>query len=172
MLIGKDPTIQRRPERVVQAFMLNDPNQRLPRWIRDDVIGDALDRVTVYATNAVKCRLQSVPQGESGKDVLTRSFENCREYFRTEVTRFKPNVLVTFGEPCLRLFAVELASPALQSKMREDFTGCLRDASLAGVSFKYSPCPHMNTVARHAHAYRQKLERLKVELGKALNEKY
>jgi uracil-DNA glycosylase len=61
MLIGQDPTIFKKPERVKQVLMLNEKNSQLTRWLRGIFGDNNFDDLTIYATNLVKCTFPNPP---------------------------------------------------------------------------------------------------------------
>src|SRR2546428_9722622 len=60
MLIGQDPTIFKSPERVREVLMLDEPNGKISRWLKE-VFGEEFHAVTLYATNLVKCSFANPP---------------------------------------------------------------------------------------------------------------
>ena len=49
MLIGQDPTIYRKPERVKHVLMLDQPNGQLSRWLKTLLGKKNYDSLTLYA---------------------------------------------------------------------------------------------------------------------------
>ena len=62
MLIGQDPTIFQKPERVKHVLMLDEENGQLSRWLSDLIGKETFSRLTVYATNLVKCSFSQPPR--------------------------------------------------------------------------------------------------------------
>lgn len=87
MLIGQDPTISEKPERVEYVLMLDQPNGALSRWLREDVFGERdFSRLTLYATNLVKCSFDEPPSRKGGLEFLRPYFENCRDHLAKEIS--------------------------------------------------------------------------------------
>ena len=158
MLIGQDPTIFRKPERVKYVLMLNEKNGQLSRWL-SDLIGEKIfDSLTVYATNLVKCSFKQPPSQfqAGGFAFLKPYFERCKEYLIREIVSYSPDVVMTFGEPTHRLFVSILDDNKFGKTMSEDFTGHFVNVRLRNTSFLYSPCLHIKTF-RVAEKYGNKV---------------
>ena len=61
MLVGQDPTVARRPDRVKQVLMLNQRNGQLSRWLEGIFGAKNFETITLYATNVVKCTFSNAP---------------------------------------------------------------------------------------------------------------
>lgn len=170
MLIGQDPTIKKNPDRVQQVLMLDEENGQIYRWLQD-LFGGDLTRLTLYASNTVKCRLPGVPGSyEFGAiSYLSPFFEQCKHYLIEEVARFRPELVITFGEAAHQLF-ITLAEPQSSKPPKEmirAFTGDFTPMTVAGVKFRYSPCLHITTF-RVAETYGTAVQRFRHGLPEAL----
>jgi len=135
MLIGRDPRINKGAiERVTSVFMLNDPTSNLARWIRGKVIPtDIFDRVTIYATNVVKCTLNHKPDDP----LLIKHFKNYQNSLREEFENYKPNLVLAFGKLAHRLVS-ETLFEEVPSLFVDAFTGDFHVID----NVLYSPCLH------------------------------
>lgn len=163
MLIGQDPTIFRKPERVKKALMLDQPNAQLKCWLKD-LFGDRnFQSLTLYATNLVKCTYSAPPSTApgGGLEILRPYFENCREYLVEELLTFQPRVVLTLGEPTHQLFVSLLDNrDVIPDNMQKAFTGQFTKARFKGFEFDYSPCLHIKTF-RVAEVYGEKVQAFK-----------
>lgn len=162
MLIGQDPTIYEKPERVQYVLMLDQERGALRRWLREEVFGrNYFDSLTLYATNMVKCAFREPPSRLGGLKFLRPYFENCKQHLTEEISRFQPTLVLTLGEPAHKLFITTLDNRAgIEEDMKEAFTGRFIRAKLRGIEFDYSPCLHIKTF-RVAETYGDKLKRFK-----------
>jgi uracil-DNA glycosylase len=162
MLIGQDPTISRKPERVKHVLMLDQPNRSLSRWLREEVFGKKyFDSMTLYATNLVKCSFRELPSRLGGLKFLGPYFENCKYHLAQEISRFQPTLLLTLGEPAHNSFISTLDNrDSVADRMKEAFTGKFVKAKFRGIEFDYSPCLHIQTF-RVAHTYGDRLKGFK-----------
>lgn len=178
MLIGQDPTIYDKPERVDTVLMLNETkgrNGQLRRWLRNELFGNCFDDMELYATNLVKCQFLSPPTQHSKKafQFLEEKFENCKQYLYKEISEFKPDVVLTLGESTHLLFSKEIESYCDWGKeisMKNNFTGEFIMVKLKGLnfSFEYSPCLHIKTF-RVAETYGQSVINFKKSLSQKMN---
>lgn len=146
MLIGQDPTIRKRPERVSQVLMLDQPNGQLSRWLRDLLGDNAFNRITIYATNVVKCSFPKPPSDMGGYRFLKPYSNNCRRHLVQEVACFRPALVISLGEPSHKIFRAMLDKPELTDEAMQDaFTGNFAQVSIEGVHFAYTPCLHIQT---------------------------
>lgn len=175
MLIGQDPNIRNQADKVHTVLMLDRPNNPLARWIQDCIFGGEFDRPTIYATNLVKCRLDEAPsRTPSPEGYLRPYFTVCKETLRLEIQRFRPQIVITFGQPAMRLFR-ECMHPkdadAIPGTMRRAFTGTAYcKVSAFDVTFDYVPCVHMNTANRHKDVYGEPLRRFRDYLQSRIRE--
>ena len=163
MLVGQDPTIARRPERVKQVLMLDQRNGRLSRWLEGIFGARHFETITLYATNVVKCTFSNLPSRmlEGGLKFLQPYFGNCGQYLPGEVLSFQPRCVITLGEPAHRLFASLLDNAnEIPPDMKSAFTGKFVRARLQGFEFDYSSCLHVQTF-RVAEKYGSKVEAFK-----------
>ncbi len=170
MLIGQDPTIRNKPERVTHVLMLNQGGS-IFRWLRD-LFGEKLDKIDIYATNTVKCTfvgdLPTERKDVTGYQFLTNYFEQCKVHLKNEVIKYKPDYVVSFGEPAHMLLSKHLFEPkTIPEKMTQAFKGDFHDAYVMNdnekVNFKYSPCLHITTF-RVADTYGEKVKSFKKTL--------
>jgi len=162
MLIGQDPTISKKPERVRYVLMLDQPNRSLSRWLREEVLGeDIFNSCTLYATNLVKCGFRELPSRLGGLKFLRPYFENCRHHLAQEISRFQPTLVLTLGEPAHKSFITTLDNRnEFYEDMKNAFTGKFVKAKFRGMEFDYSPCLHIQTF-RVAHTYGDRLKGFK-----------
>jgi uracil-DNA glycosylase len=176
MLIGQDPTIFDSPERVNTVLMLNETsgrNGQLRKWLETEIIGKAnFENVEIYATNLVKCQFSKPPSQSNEKKFLAIRFENCKSYLYSEIERYRPTLVLTFGEPAHLLFSKELEviSGQLKSGMKNDFNGTFIRAKINNTEFEYSPCLHIKTF-RVAETYGDSVKGFKSKLAERLNHK-
>jgi uracil-DNA glycosylase family 4 len=173
MLIGQDPTIIKDPERVNTVLMLNEisgRNGQLRKWLETELIGKGnFDSVEIYATNLVKCQFSKPPSQSGGKTFLEIRFKNCKSYLYSEIEKYKPTLILTFGEPAHFLFSKELKvlNGQLKSKMKNDFNGNFVRAKINNTEFDYSPCLHITTF-RVAETYGDSIKEFKSKLAERL----
>ncbi len=163
MLIGQDPTIFNNPEKVKHVLMLDEENGQLHRWLRGLVGEQNFNRLTIYATNSVKCTFDKPPSKYRGGSLkfLPPYFENCKEYLAQEVQCYKPACVITLGEPPHKLFTSILDNTAeIPSAMQGAFTGEFIPTSINGFTFDYSPCLHIKTW-RVAEVYGDKVKKFR-----------
>jgi len=167
MLIGQDPTIARKPERVTSVLMLDQPNGQLTRWLTGIIGPKALESLTVYATNVVKCSFSRQPSasGRNAHRFLEPFFANCKSHLAQELRRFKPDCVLTLGEPAHKLFVPMLSSESpIACNMKEAFTGRVVRVASNGVHFDYSPCLHIQTF-RVAETYGESVREFKAGIA-------
>ncbi len=163
MLIGQDPTIFNQPERVKEVLMLNESNGQLSRWLKQIFGADNFRAVTLYATNLVKCSFLKPPSTLSGGGLrfLKSYFDNCKDYLAHELLSFKPDCVLTLGEPAHKLFITILDNQKdMPDSMQTAFTGQFLRARFKGLEFDYSPCLHIKTF-RVAEVYGESVQRFK-----------
>jgi uracil-DNA glycosylase len=163
MLIGQDPTIFIRSERVKRVLMLDEPNGQLTRWLKDLFGKKNFDRLTLYATNLVKCTFEKPPSNFRGGGLkfLRPYFGNCNEFLVQEVLNYKPACVITLGEPTHKLFSSILDnSEDIPDSMQGAFTGELMKTSIQDFPFDYSPCLHIKTW-RVAEVYGDSVKKFK-----------
>lgn len=168
MLIGQDPTIRRKTERVKHVLMLDQVNGQLSRWLKTLFGAKRFEALTLYATNLVKCTLGVVPSNaqRGGLVFLKPYFENCRTYLLQEIRQFKPDVVLTLGEPTHILLAEQFDNGQhIPQSMKQAFTGQFFRAKLNDVEFDYSPCLHIQTF-RVAETYGDRVKAFKMGLLK------
>ncbi|CAG0932389.1 hypothetical protein TFLX_02586 [Thermoflexales bacterium] len=166
MLIGQDPTIRHKTERVKQVLMLDQVNSQLSRWLTTLFGAKRFAALTLYATNLIKCTLGVVPSTAppGGLKFLRPYFENCRTYLVQEIRRFRPAVVLTLGEPTHKLLTEQLANGQhIPLDMKQAFTGQFFRAKLGDVEFDYSPCLHLQTF-RVAETYGDSVKHFKAGL--------
>lgn len=171
MVIGQDPTIYKDPERVKAVLMLDDKKSKLSIWLRNMFGVENFEKITIYATNTVKCFLSKPPSSDksNGYKVLQKYFSNCKNYLLNEITNYKPDVVITLGEPTHKLFLQLLHSKEIKEKMKDSFTGEFYDCCINNVSFKYSPCLHITTF-RIAETYGKTIDNFIDNLRGNINE--
>lgn len=166
MLIGQDPTIFIEKERVKQVLMLDKSNSQLRRWLENLFGKEIFNSFTIYATNVVKCTFPRPPSTYKGKHFLKPYFENCKSYLETEISNFKPNLVLTFGEPAHRYFSsIFDNSDEIGSTMQSAFGNELKffKAKIKDCEFSYSPSLHIKTF-RVAETYGDKIKMFKSAL--------
>lgn len=163
MLIGQDPTIFRKPERVKQVLMLDEVNSQLSRWLKELFGRENYQNITIYATNLVKCSFDKPPSTtlEGGLKFLTPFFRYCQNYLAQEIQSYIPDCVLALGEPAHKLFITILHNQTdIPETMQEAFTGDFIKARIGGCSFDYSPCLHIKTW-RVAEVYGESVNRFK-----------
>ncbi len=163
MLVGQDPTITVKPERVRHVLMLDETNGQLSRWLRHLFGNENFDRVTLYGTNLVKCTFEQKPSNVRGgaKKFLKPFFENCRTHLIEEIISYRPDCVLTLGEPAHQLFQSMLDNQdEIDDTMQGAFTGEFLPAHVGGYRFDYSPCLHISTW-RVAEVYGDRVKRFK-----------
>ena len=156
MLIGQDPTIRNKNRTVNSVLMLDNKGSQLYRWLSEIFGADTFEAITKYATNVVKCTFDKTPQNKS---TLERFFKNCKGYLEKEITTFKPDLVLTFGEPAHQLFRtlLEPSSTEIEPKMKNALNGNFPEVSIKNTTFKYSPSLHIQTY-RVANTYGSAVE--------------
>ncbi len=148
MLIGQDPTIHKKNDRVKRVLMLDQPNSQLSRWLRNLFGEETFNSLIIYATNLIKCSFPEPPYTTAKGTIkkLKPYFEKCNEYLRSELVNFRPELVLTLGEPAHKLFVSFLDNADdLIDSMQGAFTGRFAKASKDGLEFDYSPCLHIRT---------------------------
>jgi len=167
MLIGQDPYIHRQPNRVEYVLMLNQPDSQLSRWLLHIFGEDLFNKITLYATNAVKCPVTREPSTSLSTvlRLLKPYFNNCKDYLIDEIAKFRPTLVLTLGEPTHKLFVTILDNgKEFGSSMQDAFTGSFEEkAQLGDLEFDYSPCLHIRTF-RIAETYGDKVKEFKKSL--------
>lgn len=163
MLIGQDPTIFERKERVKHVLMLDEANSQLKRWLENLFGKETFGEFTIYATNLVKCTFPKPPSTFKQKKFLNPYFENCKSYLVREVLNFKPDLVLTFGEPAHQNFItlfdnMHQIGNTMQSAFGVDES--FFKAQLNGFEFSYTPSLHIKTF-RVAETYGKKIENFK-----------
>jgi len=161
MLIGQDPTILRKPERVKEVLMLDESNGKLSRWLKQIFGDDNFHTITLYATNLVKCSFVKPPSSSAGGSLkfLKPYFDNCKEYLAHELLSFKPDCVLTLGEPAHTLF-ITMLDNQMPDTMQAAFTGQFLRAKFRGIEFDYSPCLHIQSF-RVAEVYGERVQKFK-----------
>lgn len=163
MLIGQDPTIFRKQERVNCVLMLDDPNSQLSRWLKGMFGAHNFDKLTIYATNIVKCTFSQPPSitQQGGLKFLLPYFEHCKKYLLTEIQQYKPTLVITLGEPAHKLFRSMInEQDKIDEAMKLAFTGHFVPIKVGNSEFSYSPCLHIKTF-RVAETYGQSVTKFK-----------
>jgi uracil-DNA glycosylase len=166
MLVGQDSTIHS-GRRVNRVLDLDNEHGPLRRWLLN-VFGESIfDSFTLYATNLVKCTLEQSPSENSNPlKLLQTYFRHCQTYILGEISLFKPNLVLSFGEPAHELFFKILSdSGDLTSSMRKDFTGSFSRVRVGETSFLYSPCLHIRTFMI-ADVYGDKTKEFKMNMNR------
>ncbi|HCY77476.1 MAG TPA: hypothetical protein DHV28_16290 [Ignavibacteriales bacterium] len=166
MLIGQDPTIFVEKERVKQVLMLDEPNGQLRRWLENLFGKEIFNNFTIYATNVVKCTFPKPPSTYGGKHFLKPYFENCKNYLEQEVLYFRPNLILSFGEPAHRYFSSMFDnSNEIGSTMQSALGNEMKffKAKIKDCEFSYSPSLHIKTF-RVAETYGKRIENFKYAL--------
>ncbi len=166
MLIGQDPTIFIKKERVKKVLMLDEENSQLNRWLERMFCREKFNDFTVYATNLVKCTFPKPPSTYRGKYFLKPYFENCMTHLEKEVLNFRPNLVLSFGEPAHRYFSTMFDNRnEIENSMKLAFGKEEKffKARINGFEFSYSPSLHIKTY-RVAETYGKKIEKFKLSL--------
>ncbi len=147
MLVGQEPTIRKDKDRVNVPLMLDDSRSQLSKWLRQSIFGEEFEKMTLYATNIVKCSFNKPPseQAAGGKKFLKNYFENCQQYLKREIISFKPTILLGFGEPVHIYLSQIFGDETKKVSMKTSFTGKFRFIGLKDSEYKfyYSPCLHI-----------------------------
>lgn len=170
MLIGQDPYIHKDPDRVKCVLMLDEENGQLKRWLGGFLGENTFEKIELYATNIVKCPVKRESSASLKRvlSLLKPCFNNCRDYLIDEITKFKPMLVLTFGEPAHKLFIDILGNgKVFEDSMHKAFTGDFTEAKIRDVRFYYSPCLHIRTF-RVAETYGCKVRKFKDNLNKQL----
>jgi uracil-DNA glycosylase len=163
MLVGQDPTIYKNQEKINTVLDLDKENGQLRRWLTDLLGSENFSRLSIYATNLVKCFFDKPPtmMPEGGFNFLKLYFEQCKDYLVKEIIKFKPALVLTFGEPAHKLFITMLDNrSSFGEGMQEAFIGKFKKAELQGFKFDYSPCLHIKTF-RVADTYGDSIKKFK-----------
>ncbi len=171
MLIGQDPTIFNQPERVSHVLMLNQVNGQLSRWLKEVFGAENFRSLTLYATNLVKCSFSKPPSTttEGGLRFLQPYFQNCKAYLLEELLNFRPDLVLTLGEPAHKLFISILDNHNdIPDSMQAAFTGHFTKARLKEFEFDYSPCLHIKTF-RVAEVYGESVKKFKQGISAYFN---
>jgi len=168
MLVGQDPTIFNNPGRVEKVLMLNEKNGQLAKWLKRLFGEKQFTEFSIYATNLVKCTFPKPPSVYKSKDFLKPYFDNCNTYLKAEIQNYKPNLLLSFGEPAHRMIITIFDNESLfNDKMQDAFTGQFFKAKINDFTFDYSPCLHIKTF-RVAETYGNSVVKFKEELNRFL----
>jgi len=166
MLIGQDPAIFYRSERVEQVLMLNEENGQIKRWLKNLFEADNLAKFTIYATNIIKCTFPKPPSTYRGRNFLLPYFENCKKHLQKEVINFYPTLILTFGEPSHYYFTSLFDNAdEIGTTMQSAFgagKGFFK-AKIKDVEFFYSPSLHIKTF-RVAEVYGDRVKNFKEAL--------
>lgn len=125
MLIGQDPTIFKKDERVKHVLMSDDKNGQISKWLKNMFGEENFSNLEIYAPNLVKCSFPKPPStmATGGLNFLKPYFENCQNYLRKELLKFHPDLVISFGEPSHKLFSYFLSNGSKKITMQQDFTG-------------------------------------------------
>ncbi|KUO49805.1 MAG: hypothetical protein APF76_00750 [Desulfitibacter sp. BRH_c19] len=170
MLVGQDPTIFKKPERVKHVLMLDQENSQLSRWLKGIFGLKTFSNLTIYATNLVKCSFLEPPslKDKGGLSFLKPHFENCKEHLKKELSLYRPTLVLTLGGPTHKLFRTALDDPEkAKETMKESFSGSFLRVRVNGFEFDYSPCLHIKTF-RVAEVYGDSVKIFKGGLKKIL----
>lgn len=134
--------------------MLNEEGNSLYRWL-NDLFGKKFDNIDIYATNVVKCvfknGLPTERKDEKAINFLQKFFNNCQEHLINEITAYKPDYIVSFGEPAHQLLTQLFKSDktTIPFKMKDAYSCGFLDMYIESngskIHFKYSPCLHVTT---------------------------
>jgi uracil-DNA glycosylase len=151
MIIGQDPTISNRANQHLVTIPLKFNKNREPlRKYINEIFGEKnINNSYIFVTNTIKCILKVFPgsfQKDDRLDYLHNIFICCKENLEKEIDLFKPNYIFTLGEPCHQLFyfMVKNLNNPKETKFGDFFTGDLCSLSFNGITFLYSPIPHLN----------------------------
>ncbi|NHK29702.1 MAG: hypothetical protein FK730_00020 [Asgard group archaeon] len=175
LLIGQDPTIFNKPDRVNTVLMLNENkgrNGQLRKWLEKELFGsDNFNKIEIYATKLVKCQFENPPttSQEGALKFLRPRFDNCKKYLFKEIKNFMPEIVLTLGESAHILFSAELEilDGTINGSMKVDFKGQFYKVRIKETKFYYSPCLHIKTF-RVAETYGKQVIEFKNELKKRL----
>jgi len=170
MLIGQDPTIYKNQEKIDTVLDLNKEKGQLRRWLMTLFGSESFGKLSIYATNLVKCYFDKPPtiMPKGGFNFLKPYFEQCKDYLVKEIIKFKPLLVLTFGEPAHKLFITMLDNQGdFGASMHEAFIGKFKKAKLKDFEFDYSPCLHIKTF-RVAETYGENILKLKSSLREYL----
>ena len=137
------------------------------RWLTELLDMENFGKLSIYATNLVKCYFDKPPTVVPGGGFrfLKPYFERCKDYLVKEVVTFKPVLVLTFGEPAHKLFITMLDNSGdFGDSMQEAFIGEFKKAELQGLEFDYSPCLHIKNF-RVAETYGESVKKFKIGLG-------
>jgi uracil-DNA glycosylase len=163
MLIGQDPTIYKNQEKIDTVLDLDKENGQLRRWLTQLFGSENFERLSIYATNLVKCLFDKPPtiMLEGGFHFLKPYFAQCKDYLVKEIIEFKPALALTFGEPAHKLFIALLDNSSdFEEGMEGAFTGVFKKAELQGFKFDYSPYLRIKTF-RVADTYGDSVKKFK-----------
>ncbi|MFC2134443.1 uracil-DNA glycosylase family protein [Bacteroidota bacterium] len=146
MLIGQDPTIKEKQERVKKVLMLDQENSQLRRWLKGIFGPSNFDSITIYATNVVKCTFSQRPSvlKKGGRELLNTCFSNCREYLIKEILMYSPDLILSLGEPSHELF-LKSVTGNIPLRMKDAFSGKFYEITIENFQTHYSPCLHIQT---------------------------
>lgn len=162
MLVGQDPTVRKKPERVKHVLMLDQGQGQLSRWL-GQLFGDAFQAVTICATNVVKCSFSRPPSEmeAGGLKFLLPYARLCKRYLVQEAKTFQPDLVIALGGVAHTIFRQNLDIPAATGETMQDaFSGVFSRVSLDGYAFDYSPCLHIQTF-RVAETYGESVAKFK-----------
>jgi uracil-DNA glycosylase len=109
-------------------------------------------------------------QADGGYKFLSKYFNNCKKYLFQEIEVFKPDMVITLGEPSHIFFMSLFDKTGKDYKMKNDFTGKFEQmTSPNGREFFYSPCLHIQTF-RVAETYGNAVKSFKQGLKEILAE--
>jgi uracil-DNA glycosylase len=151
--------------------MLDEPGGQLSRWLRGLLNPATFNRLTIYATNVVKCSFSKPPSDfdPGGIAFLQPYAMTCRHHLIRELTAFKPDLVMTLGEPSHKIFRLMLDQPeVVAEQMKDAFTGSFVRASVDRVEFDYTPCLHIQTF-RVAETYGDRIASFKEGLAARLD---
>jgi len=172
MLVGQDPTIRKKSERVKQVLMLDEERGRLKCWLRQLLGENNFGELTIYATNVVKCTFEKLPSSapKGGFKFLKPYFETCKTHLMKELLQFNPSLVLTLGEPTHKFFISILDNKKqIADSMKDAFTGEFAKAKFQGLVFDYTPCLHITTF-RVAESYGRAVSKLKDSIAHYLVE--
>jgi hypothetical protein len=102
---------------------------------------------------------------QGGLKFLDFYFQNCKMFLSEEISKYKPTLVITLGEPAHKLFISTLDNrTSIAESMQNAFTGTMVKAKFRGVEFDYSPCLHIRTF-RVAEVYGDSVELFKDTLA-------
>lgn len=168
MLIGQDPTILKDPDknRVKEVLMLDDEKGQLKRWLTNIFGEENFGKIELYATNLIKCTFDNPPSTKGGKEFLRPFFDNCKSHLLKEIQNYRPNLILTFGEPAHYYFLkIMPETKNIETKMNKAFKGDFYKIKFDDFVFDYSPCLHIKTF-RVAETYGEKIKLFKTGVSK------